>query len=133
REAIEAALKGGARVVQYRDKTTDQDRRSAEAEVIVELCSKHAAVSIINDDVELARTCGATGVHLGVEDGGIAAARARLGNGALIGISCYDSMDLAREAVAAGADYVAFGSFYSSPTKPQARRASPDLLTTAKS
>ena len=132
RSAIEAALTGGARIVQYRDKTDDRDRRRTEADVVVELCRKYSAISIINDDVELARTCGATGVHLGVEDDGIAAARARLGAGVLIGISCYDSTDLARQAVSAGADYVAFGSFYSSPTKPQALRATPDLLGTAK-
>ena len=133
RDAIEAALRGGSRVVQYRDKSADQERRTSEANLVVELCRKHSATSIINDDVELARACRATGVHLGAEDGGIEAARARLGDGVLIGISCYDSMDRAREAVAAGADYVAFGSFYSSPTKPQARRATPGLLAAAKS
>ena len=133
REAIEAALIGGARIVQYRDKTAEQARRSAEAMMIVDLCKKHSAISIINDDVELAHVCGATGVHLGAEDGEITAARACLGYGVLIGLSCYDSMDLARQAVAAGADYVAFGSFHPSPTKPQARRATPDLLRAAKS
>lgn len=132
-EAIESALLGGARIVQYRDKSADHHRRRAEAAVVVDLCARHAAISIINDDVELARACGAIGVHLGTEDGGIEAARARLGDGAIIGISCYDSMDLARGAVAAGADYVAFGAFHASPTKPKALRATPNLLTAAKS
>ena len=108
-------------------------RRNAEARVIVEVCTKYSAISIISDDVELAHECGASGVHLGAEDGEIAAARARLGDNALIGISCHDSMDLARQAVAAAADHVAFGAMYPSPTKPQARRATPDLLRAERS
>lgn len=131
--AVEAALIGGARIVQYRDKTAEQARRSAEAQMIVDLCTRHAAISIINEDVELAHACGATGVHLDAEAGEIKAARARLGDRVVIGISCRDSMDLARQAVAAGADYVSFGAFHPSPTKPHARRAAPDLLRAAKS
>lgn len=133
RHAVAAALAGGARIVQYRDKTTDQARRHAEAQMIVDLCKRHAAISIINDDVELAHACAATGVHLGADDGEITAARARLGNSALIGISCYDSMDLARQAVDQGASYIAFGAFHSSTTKPLARRATAELLSAAKS
>ena len=79
-------------------------------------------------DPQLAAQVDADGVHLGEHDGGIAAARAMLGPGRLIGASCYDSLQRARSAAAAGADYVAFGAFHPSPSKPGARRASPDLL-----
>jgi thiamine-phosphate pyrophosphorylase len=87
---------------------------------------------IVNDDVELAAGIGAAGVHLGEDDADIAAARSRLGNGAIIGVSCYDSLERARDLAAAGADYLAFGAFFPSPTKPQARRATPDLLRAAR-
>lgn len=133
RHAVAAALAGGARIVQYRDKTADQTRRGAEAKMIVDLCSQHSAISIINNDVDLARECGATGIHLDAEDGAIAAARARLGDDILIGISCCNSIDLAHHSVAAGADYVSFGAFHPSLTKPHAPRATPDLLRAAKS
>lgn len=133
RHAVAAALTGGARIVQYRDKTADQPRRSAEAMSIVDLCNRNSAISIINNDVKLARECGATGVHLDADDGEIAAARARLGNNVLIGVSCRDSVDRARLAVAAGADYVSFGAFHPSLTKPHAPPATPDLLRAARS
>jgi thiamine-phosphate pyrophosphorylase len=131
-EAVGAALEGGARVVQYRDKTAEPVRRRAEAVALAGLCATWGVPLIINDDIELALECGATGVHLGAEDVGIATARIRLGNDAIIGISCYDSLDRARHAVDEGADYVAFGAFHPSPTKPLARCARPDLLTSAK-
>ncbi|ULU25471.1 thiamine phosphate synthase [Dyella terrae] len=83
---------------------------------------------IVNDDVELARAAGAAGVHLGEDDSNVAAARAVLGEGAIIGVSCYDSLERARDLASAGADYIAFGAFFPSPTKPHARRASFDLL-----
>lgn len=83
---------------------------------------------IVNDDAGLAHELDADGVHLGEHDGGIAEARALLGGDAIIGISCYDDLQRAREATAAGADYIAFGAFFPSPTKPNARRASPALL-----
>ncbi|MFK2878538.1 thiamine phosphate synthase [Rhodanobacter hydrolyticus] len=122
------ALAGGARVLQYRDKTTDTTRRHAEAVALKQLCDVHAVPLIINDDVVLAAATGAAGVHLGRDDGDVAAARAVLGDHSIIGVSCYDSFELARAAAAAGADYVAFGAFFPSPTKPHAVRASPALL-----
>ena len=82
----------------------------------------------MNDDVALAREAGAAGVHLGEDDGSVASARAQLGSGAIIGVSCYDDAARAHEAVRAGADYVAFGAFFASPTKPNARRAGPAQL-----
>jgi thiamine-phosphate pyrophosphorylase len=131
-QAVGAALEGGARVVQYRDKTTELVRRRAEAVALARLCAACGVPLIINDDVDLALECGATGVHLGAEDVGIATARIRLGSNAIIGVSCYDSLDRARQAFEDGADYVAFGAFHPSTTKPLARCARPDLLRSAK-
>lgn len=131
-DACAAVVNGGAVMLQYRDKTADRARRLAEARALAELCRRGNVALIVNDDVELADVVGAAGVHLGEHDGGIAAARARLGERAIIGASCYDSLEHARAAADAGADYLAFGAFFPSPTKPQARRATPDLLRAAK-
>lgn len=131
-EACAAALDGGARVLQYRDKGRDDARRRREARALQALCAAHRVPLIVNDDVELAAAVGAAGVHLGEDDAGIAQARAVLGAGAIVGVSCYDSLDRARRLAAAGADYLAFGAFFPSPTKPQARRATPALLHAAK-
>jgi thiamine-phosphate pyrophosphorylase len=125
---VEDALAGGARVVQYRDKTTDHARRHTEAAALAALCRDAAALLIVNDDVELALAVHADGVHLGRDDDAIAAARARLGPDRVIGVSCYDRFALALAAQEAGADYVAFGSFHPSPTKPAAVRADLSLL-----
>ncbi|HSE11972.1 MAG TPA: thiamine phosphate synthase [Rudaea sp.] len=130
--AVDAALRGGCAMVQYRDKSADQARRGAEAAGLLDLCRRFAVPLIINDDVELAAGIGAHGVHVGEHDGDVAEARARLGANAIIGVSCYDSLERARELAAAGADYLAFGAFYPSPTKPHARRATVDLLHAAK-
>ncbi|UXI69051.1 thiamine phosphate synthase [Tahibacter amnicola] len=128
--AVTAALAGGARLVQYRDKTQDAARRAEEARALAALCARHDAGFIVNDDVELAAQV-AAGVHLGEDDADIAAARTRLGDSAVIGVSCYDDFDRARSLAARGADYVAFGAFYPSSTKPAARRATPELLRRA--
>jgi len=130
--ACAAAIEGGARMLQYRDKTDDHARRRDEAVQLATLCVKHGVPLIINDDVELAAEIGAAGVHLGKDDADIAAARRRLGDGAIVGVSCYDSLERAGDLAAAGADYLAFGAFFPSPTKPNARRATPDLLRSAK-
>lgn len=130
---VDQALAGGARLVQYRDKTTDHPRRLAEARALMALCQKHGALLIINDDVELARACGAHGVHVGMEDSPLQQARERLGAHAIIGVSCYNRLNLAREAQAQGADYVAFGSMFPSSTKPRAVHAPLSLLTRARS
>ncbi len=125
-------LEGGARLVQYRDKTRDDVRRLAEATRLRELCDRHGVPLIVNDDVELALRCGAAGVHLGEDDGDLASARARLGASAILGVSCYDDIDRARRLAAEGADYLAFGAFFASTTKPLARRATPGLLREAR-
>lgn len=127
-DAVAAALSGGARLVQYRDKTADHPRRHMEASALRVLCAQYGAALIINDDIRLAAAADADGVHLGETDPALAAAREVLGDDAIIGVSCYDSLERAREMAGAGADYVAFGAFFPSPTKPLARRASPDLL-----
>jgi len=130
--AAEAALHGGAVVVQLRDKHSAPAARSANAHALVALCREHGARLIINDDLALALDCGADGVHLGAADPPLAQARAALGPGAILGASCGPSLERARAAVAAGADYVAFGRFFASRTKPDAPPAPLDLLQQAR-
>jgi thiamine-phosphate pyrophosphorylase len=126
-----AVLQGGAAVLQYRDKSTDTARRLREARALLAICRARGVPLIVNDDVELAAAIGADGVHLGEHDAGVADARAHLGAGAIIGVSCYDDLDRARRGAGQGADYLAFGAFFPSPTKPNARRATPELLRAA--
>jgi len=130
--AVRAALDGGARVIQYRDKKSEPGQREAIARALDALCREHAVPLLINDDVVLAALVGAAGVHLGRDDPDIGAARAALGDTALIGVSCYNELGRARAAQAAGADYVAFGRFFASRTKPQAVPAAPELLRAAR-
>ena len=127
--AVAAAVEHGVRAVQYRDKSTDTARRRRDAEALLAVCRPHGVPLIINDDVDLALATGADGVHVGRDDAGLAAARAQLGDGAIIGVSCYDEAERALAAAANGADYVAFGSFFPSVTKPGAVRATTDLVT----
>jgi thiamine-phosphate pyrophosphorylase len=128
---VEAALLGGVAAVQYRDKSGDVARRHEQVSELVALCRRFGVPLIVNDDLRLADLCDADGVHLGRNDGSLREARIILGTGKFIGASCYQSLELALAAQAAGADYVAFGSFFASPTKPAAPRASPDLLRAA--
>jgi len=130
-EVCTAAIAGGAAMLQYRDKTRDDARRREEAAALSSLCAKSKIPLIVNDDVELAAAVGAAGVHLGEDDADIASTRARLGPNAIIGVSCYDSLERARELAASGADYLAFGAFFPSPTKPHARAATLELLRDA--
>jgi len=129
---VEQALQGGARLVQYRDKGHDGARRLREARALLQLCRGYRVPLIINDDLELAATVAADGVHLGRDDPDPLQARRRLGPQALIGVSCYDRLELAQRAQAAGADYVAFGRFFPSTSKPQAVPADPGLLRRAR-
>ena len=136
--AVEAALAGGCRIVQYRHKQTDRllqtdrSRLLAEANALLVLCNQYGAKLLINDNVELAYAVRAHGVHLGQNDMPIAEARALLGHDAIIGITCHDSLELALAAQAAGADYVAFGRFFSSSTKPSAPPADLSVLHEAR-
>lgn len=129
---VEAALRGGAGLVQYRDKGDDQDRLRAEAAALRALCRAHDALFVINDDPVLARAVAADGVHLGRDDGDWAAARDYLGGAYRIGVSCYGDIARAEAAEAAGMDYVAFGSVFASPSKPQAPRVSLETLAEAR-
>lgn len=131
-DQVAQALAGGARLIQYRAKQLPAGRRYAQSAALIPVCAAAGVPLIINDDVELARAIGAAGVHLGRDDGDPAAARARLGPDAIIGVSCYDRLDLAQAAAAAGADYCAFGSFFASSVKPDAVRPDPGLLTRAR-
>jgi thiamine-phosphate pyrophosphorylase len=130
---VEAAIAGGAQAIQYRNKTAPHSLKRKQAAMLARVCGGGGAIFIVNDDVALAREVGAAGVHLGEDDGDIGRARARLGEGMLIGASCYNDLSRAKRLVAEGADYVAFGSFYPSVTKPGARHADPTLLRRAKS
>lgn len=140
----EAVLRGGCRWLQYRNKRLAcgnapcgdhmaalHQMRLLQARALADLCQRHGACLIINDDIGLALAVGAAGVHLGQEDGSVAEAREQLGAQAIIGASCYQDFDLARAAVAAGASYVAFGAVYASPTKPLAARAPLSLFNRA--
>jgi thiamine-phosphate pyrophosphorylase len=128
----EQALLGGARLIQYRDKTGSNEKRLAQAGALKSLCQQLNALLIINDDIELADAVQAHGVHLGRDDSAIHAARLLLGPDAVIGVSCYDQLELAQAAEKVGVDYIAFGAFFPSVTKPEARAASLELLTAAK-
>lgn len=157
--AVDAAIGGGARAVQYRDKiagsdfgqrsgatlapkgrapgmgraqTHDAAARLHQARKISDLCRRHGVYFFINDDVTLAVKANAHGVHLGRDDLPLAQARAQLGADRLIGVSCYNELERALTAQRQGANYVAFGSFFPSRTKPQAVRAAPALLRAAR-
>ena len=129
----EAALFGGASLLQFRDKSSDAAWRLETAKRLNVLCGRRGVPLIINDDVELARRIGAAGVHLGKEDSTLAEARFRLPRGSHIGWSCYNRLELATAGKREGATHLAFGSMYPSPTKPGAVRCSPETLTAAKS
>ena len=126
------ALSGGASAIQYRNKAASAELRLQQAASLRALCSARGAIFIVNDDVELAREVGADGVHLGRDDASVAAARARLGSAAIVGVSCYDELARAEAAIADGGDYIAFGSFYPSLVKPNAVRPSLRLIAEAK-
>ena len=121
--ATEPLLAAGVALLQYRNKSADAALQRAQARALQAVCRDHGVPLVVNDDPGLAREVGAAGVHMGINDGDIASARAALGPRAIIGASCYNRSDLARQAAAAGASYVGFGAFFPSPTKPHAPRA----------
>jgi thiamine-phosphate pyrophosphorylase len=126
-----AMVLGEARLLQYRNKSADAALRREQAGALLTLCRAAGVPLVINDDVELALHTGADGVHLGKDDGDAHAAREALGATKILGLSCYDDLARARAAAEAGADYIAFGAFFPSATKPHARRAMPSLLREA--
>jgi len=129
---VRKALAGGARVLQYRSKSLGARLRRAQAAALLELCRKAGVPLVVNDDVDLMLAIGADGVHLGRDDADLAGVRASLPEGALIGASCYASLDLAHAARGAGASYVAFGSAFPSATKPGASPAPLSLYRNAR-
>lgn len=124
-------LDAGVAWLQYRNKSAAPNLRREQAAALHALCAPAAVPLLVNDDAALAAEVGAAGAHLGEDDGGLAAARTLLGPQAILGASCYDSLELARQAVAAGASYVAFGAFFATTTKVVSRRATPELLRQA--
>jgi|SRR6056297_80003 len=127
--SVSQALSGGAAIVQYRSGSR-ADRESARA--LVDLCRRYDAMLIVNDDSRLAADVDADGVHLGRHDESIEHARQVVGAARIIGVSCYDDLGRAEDLAARGADYLAFGSMHVSPTKPEAVRCRPEVLTAAR-
>lgn len=130
---VQPALEGGVKTLQYRNKLADSRLRIAQAQALLPLCQQYGTTFIINDDIKLCLAIDADGVHLGKTDGDLAAARARVGAGKILGASCYNQFEAALEAKANGADYVAFGACFVSGTKPDAPPASLDLFAKARS
>ena len=130
--SVRLALQGGAQILQYRNKLASSDLQLEQALALRELTQQFSVPFIINDDVLLAKTVGADGVHLGAADGEIAWARTQLGSGKLIGASCYNRLELARSAVQVGVDYIAFGAFFQSGVKPDAVKAELAILQAAR-
>ena len=131
-EKVEAALSGGARLLQYRNKTASAALRLTQGRALLALCWKFQAPLIINDHLDLALALDAPGLHVGGEDGSVSEARRRLGPDKILGVSCYGRLDNAHHAVEAGATYVAFGGFYPSQVKPGNARNPVSLLSEAK-
>lgn len=129
---VEAALAGGARLLQYRNKTASAALRLTQGRALLALCREYQVPLIINDHLDLALALDAGGLHLGADDGALPEARRRLGNGKILGASCYRLLENALDAQEAGVDYVAFGGFFPSTVKPGAVRAPLGLLTDAK-
>lgn len=130
--SVEAAIRGGTVMIQYREKSAPMAERLAQARNLQSVCAAANIPLLINDDVELAKRVGAAGVHLGQTDGSASEARRLLGDNAIIGITCHADLALAKAAKEGGADYLAFGRFFTSSTKPEASAAAIDILATAK-
>lgn len=127
-DAISAAAAGGMVALQWRRKTASPDSRLIQARRVVEHCRTLGVVSVINDDWRLAALTDADGVHLGRSDGDLSEARQALGPNKIVGCSCYNDMDLAKQALARHVDYIAFGAMYLSGVKPDAVRATLDQV-----
>jgi len=132
-DATEAGLRGGASLVQYRHKTADAALRKEQAAALLNLCRRHHTPLIVNDHVELCIELDADGIHVGGTDRGVDAVRAAVGPGKIVGASCYGNLELAREAHAKGASYVAFGGFYPSRVKKYEVATSPSIVAESKS
>jgi len=131
-QMVEAALQGGASVVQYRNKVADKNLQFTQAKALLKICQQYQIPLIINDNLMLAKMIGADGVHLGASDGEVSVARETLGADKIIGVSCYNQILLAVSAAEQGASYVAFGACFASNTKPNAPTTSLALFDEAK-
>lgn len=131
-DKVSQAISGGAQIIQYRNKLVTSQQTAEEALAINRLCQQHDCLFIVNDDISLAKHIEADGVHIGQSDTGLQQAREILGDKKIIGISCNNQLQWALDAQLAGADYVAFGRFFDSQTKPQAPHADVTLLKQAK-
>jgi len=131
-EATEQAIRGGARLVQYRHKTAAADLRKEQASALLQVCRRHDTPFIINDHVDLCLELDAEGIHVGGTDASVADVRARVGKDKIVGASCYGTLQLARDAHAAGATYVAFGGFYPSRVKQYDFRTAPEIVAESK-
>lgn len=127
-DRVEAALAGRPALLQYRSKLASESLRLEQARRIGGLCRRAGVPFIVNDSLALAIAVGADGVHVGRDDGDPAQVRAAIGRQRLLGVSCYDDWSRVEAAAAAGADYVAFGAMFASPTKPATVRAPIGLL-----
>jgi len=130
--AVQQVIQAGIKIIQYRDKNSSTTQRLKCAQQLKTITHSATCSLIINDDVELAKKVNAEGVHLGIEDYSITKARSILGTNKIIGASCYNVFDNAVKAEQSGADYVAFGSFFPSPSKPNAPHADINLLKRAR-
>ncbi len=128
-DRAEAALSAGVRIIQYRNKSSDREQKYQQVKALKQLCKKHETLLIINDDLELAYEVDADGVHIGKDDSSLQQARQQLGQDKIIGVSCYNRLELAQAAIEAGADYIAFGSFFASAIKPDAPVATQQLIS----
>jgi thiamine-phosphate pyrophosphorylase len=128
----EMALRGGATVLQYRHKTADAALAYEQSGALLALCRRHGVPMIVNDNVELCLRIDADGVHVGGTDAAIAGVRSAVGNGKIVGASCYGSFELAQEAAQAGASYLALGGFYPSQVKQYEVGTAPELIVQVK-
>lgn len=131
-QATDLALQGGAVLVQYRHKTADAALRSEQAAALLQVCRKHGVPFIINDHLELCLALDADGIHVGGTDASVAQVRAAVGADKIVGASCYGTLQLARDAQAAGASYVAFGGFYPSRVKKYDFKTAPEIVAQSK-
>jgi len=128
-QLAEAAISSGIGVLQYRDKSSDKNKKLQQARALKKICDKYNVIFIINDDLKLAQLVDADGIHIGKNDLSLEQTRSKLGTDKIIGVSCYNRLLLAQNAATAGADYIAFGRFFDSSVKPDAPLANIGLIS----
>ncbi len=125
----QTAIESGISILQYRDKSHDTNKKLQQATALKKMCDSNDVLFIINDDIELAKKINADGVHIGQNDASLMETKKSLGNNKIIGVSCYNQLELANRAVKYGADYIAFGRFFNSSTKPDTPQANIKLIS----